>query len=545
MIRSEIFQLIKDAIAKAQQDKELPAFALPKITIEHPENSQFGDYSCNVAMQLAKPVQKNPLEIAEIIKVACEKLDTKDSPFAKIEVAKPGFINFYLSEEYLQNQVIRRILNDRDKYGDSDIGKGKKIHLDFVSANPTGPLHIGNSRGGVMGDVLANVLEKTGCTVWREYIVNNVGNQITVLGHSVLKDEEAEYKGDYIDNLHQKIKGDNPNKVGQQAADMIITTIIEPTLQRLGIKFDEYYSERSLHESGKVEKVFNEFKEKDLLYEKDGALWFRATKYGDDKDRVVKKSNGMVTYFGADIAYHQEKFSRGYDHLINIWGADHHGDVKRVMGAVEALGHKGQLEIILTQMVRVIKDGKELRMSKRKGTAITIDDLIDEVGKDAVRFFFLMYSVDRHMNFDLDLAKEESSKNPVYYVQYAHARIASILNKEDGKNIEDGGVKNSDGSTSFPAADYGLLIHKKELDLVRELNKWPELVADIARNYEVHRLPYYAMELAGRFHSFYRECKVLGEDKDLMLARVMLIIATKKVLKNVLDVIGVGAPEKM
>ncbi|NQV12689.1 MAG: arginine--tRNA ligase [Parcubacteria group bacterium] len=530
MIREKVARLIEDSIKEAQQNDELPSFALPKITIEHPEDSQFGDYSSNVAMQLVKMVKKNPLEIAETIKVACKKLSAKEKLFAKIEVAKPGFINFYLSPEYLQEQVIRKILWQRDKYGNCNQGEGKKINLEFVSANPTGPIHIGNGRGAPLGDTLANIFKRVGYEVEREYIVNNVGNQVRILGHSVLKDDEAEYKGDYIDKLHKEIKGDDPYKVGREATQKIVDKIIKPSMEKLGVHFDTYFPENTLHDNGEVEKTFQELEEKDLIYPEDGALWFRAKNYGDDKDRVVRKSNGDITYFGFDIAYHKDKIARGADRLINVWGADHHGDIKRLMGAMEALGYKGKLEIILTQFVQVVKDGKEFQMSKRKGTYVTVDDLINEVGKDAVRFFFLMYSADRHMTFDLDLAKEESSKNPVYYVQYAHARIASILRKEDNKDN---------------AADYGLLVDPKELDLIRELDKWPELVADIAQNYEVHRLPYYAMELASKFHSFYKECKVLGEDKELTLARLTLIIATKKVLKNVLDTIGVDAPEKM
>lgn len=382
-----------------------------------------------------------------------------------------------------------------------------------------------------MGDTLANIFTKVGYEVEREYIVNNVGNQVKILGHSVLKDDQAEYKGDYIDKLHKEIKDDDPYEVGRQATQKIVDDIIKPSMENLGVHFDTYFPENTLHDNGEVEKVFRKLQKQDVIYKKDDALWFRSTKYGDDKDRVVKKSDGSVTYFGFDIAYHKDKIARGADRLINIWGADHHGDIKRLIGAMEALGYKDKLEILLTQFVQVVKDGKEFQMSKRKGTYVTVDDLIKEVGKDPVRFFFLMYSADRHMTFDLDLAKEESSKNPVYYVQYAHARIASILEKDEENRKED--------------ADYGLLTHEKELDLIRELDKWPELVTDIARNYEVHRLPYYAMELASKFHSFYKECKVLGEDKELTLARLMLIIATKKVLKNVLDTIGVEAPEKM
>ena len=531
MIREEIAKLIEESFSQLELSREMALIlsAFKFVPLEHPEDKKFGDYSTNIAMQHSFH-RMSPMKAAELIKDKCVELSKGKNLFTKIEVVKPGFINFYLSQSYLQNQL-SEILQAGDKYGSSEIGRGKKINLEFVSANPTGPIHLGNGRGAPMGDTLANIFTKVGYEVEREYIVNNVGNQVKILGHSVLKDDQAEYKGDYIDKLHKEIKDDDPYEVGRQATQKIVDDIIKPSMENLGVHFDTYFPENTLHDNGEVEKVFRKLQKQDVIYKKDDALWFRSTKYGDDKDRVVKKSDGSVTYFGFDIAYHKDKIARGADRLINIWGADHHGDIKRLIGAMEALGYKDKLEILLTQFVQVVKDGKEFQMSKRKGTYVTVDDLIKEVGKDPVRFFFLMYSADRHMTFDLDLAKEESSKNPVYYVQYAHARIASILEKDEENRKED--------------ADYGLLTHEKELDLIRELDKWPELVTDIARNYEVHRLPYYAMELASKFHSFYKECKVLGEDKELTLARLMLIIATKKVLKNVLDTIGVEAPEKM
>ncbi|MFH2104680.1 MAG: arginine--tRNA ligase [Parcubacteria group bacterium] len=529
MIREEIGKLIDESFDQLGSSKEmalvLSAFKFGPI--EHPKDKKFGDYSTHIAMQHTPKM--SPTKVAELIKDKCVELSKDKNIFAKIEVAESGFINFYLSEKYLQEQI-SEITQVGKKYGDVDIGKGEKINLEFVSANPTGPIHVGNGRWAPIGDTLANIFQRAGYGVEREYLVNDAGNQIKVLGHSVLKDDQAEYKGGYVDKLHEEIKGDDPYEVGLEAAQKIVTESIKPSMERLGVYYDTYFSEKSLHDNGEVEKTLKEFQAKDLVYEKDGAFWFRATNYGDDKDRVVRKSNGDITYFGFDVAYHKNKFARGADRLINIWGADHHGDVARVKGAVEALGHKGKLEIILAQLVQVMKNGKGFRMSKRKDNFITVDDLVDEVGKDAVRFFYLMYSVDRHMTFDLDLAKEESSKNPVYYVQYAHARIASILLKANA---------NTD------SADQSLLIDPKELDLIRELIKWPELVTDIAKNYEVHRLPHYAMELAAKFHSFYKACKVLGEDEKLSMARLQLVKATQVVLKNVLDVIGVEAPEKM
>ncbi len=528
MINKEIKELIKKAIKSAQENKDLPYFDIPEIKLEHPENSEFGDYSSNIAMQIAKVVKKNPFEITEIIKNNIEENEN----IKKVEAVKPGFINFYLSNKYFQDKI-EKIIKEKENFGNCNLGEKKKVMVEFVSANPTGPVHLGNGRGGPYGDVLANVLEKANYDVSREYYVNNYGNQIKVLGHSVLKDEEAQYRGDYIDNLHSKIKGNDPFGVGQEAANEIVENIIKPSMEKLGIKFDNYFYEKSLHEEGKIEKRFEELKKKDLIYEKEGALWFRAIKFGDEKDRVIRKSTGEITYFGGDIAYHKDKFERGFDRVIDIWGADHHGDVARVMGAMKALGYEGKLEIILTQFVRVIKDGQEFKMSKRAGTYVTIDDLLNEVGKDAVRFFFLMHSHNTHMDFDLDLAKEKSSKNPVFYVQYAHARICSIFRKA--------GIRESD----IEKADLSLLKEVAEIDLIRELNILPELVLDVAQSYEVHKLTTYAKSLADKFHKFYEKCKVIGEDEELQKARLTLLLASKIVLKNTLDILGIEAPEKM
>lgn len=530
MISNEIKKIIKNSIKKTQKNNDLPSFIILEIHLEHPENNQFGDYSSNVAMQVARKAKKSPLEIAEIIKSNIEK----NKNIEKIEVVEPGFINFYLSNEYFQSKV-EDIIDLKDKFGELNLGKKEKVMVEFVSANPTGPVHLGNGRGGPFGDTLASVLKKAGYDVFREYYVNNYGNQIKILGHSVLKDEEAQYRGDYIDELYKKIKDDDVFEVGQKAAQEIVDNIIKPSMEKLGIKFDNYFYEKELHTSKKIGARFAELKEKDLIYEKDGALWFRATKYGDEKDRVVKKSTGEITYFGGDIAYHNDKFARGFDRAIDIWGADHHGDVKRVMGAMKALGYEGRLEIILTQFVRVLKDGKEYKMSKRAGTYITVDDLLDEVGKDAVRFFFLMHSHNTHMDFDLDLAREQSSKNPVFYVQYAHARICSIFKKA---KIKESGLEKE-------KINFALLKKEAEIDLMRELNMLPELIADVSQNYEVHRLTTYAESLADKLHKFYEKCQVLNENEELKRARLALLLACKIVLKNTLDILGIDSPKKM
>jgi arginyl-tRNA synthetase len=501
-----------------------------EIEINYPPE-EFGDYSTNLALKVAKKVGKNPREIAELIKNELEKVDVDEKNFSKIEVAGAGFLNFELSAE-ARGSEIEKINIAGAHYGDSILGKNKKVHLDFVSANPTGPIHLGNGRGGPLGDVLASVLIKTGFSVWREYYVNDFGNQIKVLGHSILKDAEAQYKGEYIDKLAKKNQETDPFLVGQKATKTILGEMIRPAMESLGIMFDGYFCESTLHESGEVEKAFEELKAKDLLYEKEGALWFRAEKFGDEKDRVVKKTTGEVTYFGGDIAYHLNKLqTRKFDLAIDIWGADHHGDVARVAGAMEALGYAGKVKILLTQNLTVLKNGEEFKMSKRKGQYVCLEDLIDEVGSDAVRFIFLAYSANSPMIFDIDLAREKSNKNPVYYVQYAHARLCGILRKTE----KEASVK----------ANFSLLTNEKEIELARHLMHFPDLIMEISQNYEVHRLTHYAIKLADKFHSFYHACRILDEEKSLAGARRELASATKVVLGETLRLAGVSAPEKM
>jgi arginyl-tRNA synthetase len=498
-----------------------------------------GDYSCNVAMKLAKILGKNSKELGlEMIELLAEY--TRENEYIdKVEIAGAGFLNFYLKDDHFQS-LIDEINRSGSNYGQLDPEKKEKVMVEFVSANPTGPIHLGNGRGAPFGDTLASILEKAGQEVWREYYVNDFGNQIKILGHSVLKDEKAEYKGEYIEKLHKENKLTDAFEVGQWAAGKILKEIIQPSMENLGIKFNEYFSEKKLHKSGQVEAVIKILQEKKLVYEKEGAIWFRAMEFGDEKDRVIRKSTGELTYFGGDIAYHKNKFERGFDRVINVWGADHHGDVKRVLGVVEAIGHKDKLEIILTQMVRVIKDGREYKMSKRQGTYISVDDLIDEVGKDAVRFIFLMYSNNAHINFDIDLAKERSEKNPVYYVQYAHARICSILRKSQTLNSK------FQTNSKSEIQKLKLLVNERELGLLKHLNKFPELIENMAEWREVHHLPAYLIRLADKFHGFYADCQVINEDDLMMtLTRLELVKATKTVLAEGLRLLGVSAPEKM
>jgi arginyl-tRNA synthetase len=552
MIREEIKNIIEKSVKNFQKENVSPAFRIPEIRIEIPENKVNGDYSTNVAMVLAKVVKKNPMETAQSLESAITNQEL--GIFEKIEVVKPGFINFFLSKDYLQKQV-GEILKVKDRYGNLEIGQKQKINVEFISANPTGPLTLGNGRGGFCGDVLANILEKTGYRVTREYYINDAGEQIKKLGHSILGDEEGVYKGDYILDLRKRLKEkicpsgvplsgrkEDVMKLGKKAVDLILKEMIMPTVKKMSIKFDKWFYESELYKSGEVEKSLEFLKKKKLAYEKDGALWFKSTQFGDDKDRVLIKADGEKTYLASDVAYLKNKFKRGFKKLIYIWGADHFGYIGRIKAAAEALGYKKEdIEIIIMQLVKLFEKGKEVRMSKRTGVYVTLDELIDEVGLDVARFFFLTRSPDSHLNFDLDLAKEQSEKNPVYYVQYANARICSILRKLNSK-FE---IRNSKQIPNSKFKNFKLLNHPSELNLIKQLIRFPEIIEDTAKDYQVQRLPQYAVDLATSFHQFYRDCQVLSEDGELRKARLGLVLATKIVLKNTLDLMGISAPEKM
>jgi len=528
MIRQEIKNLIEKSIKELQKKGVFSAFNIPKIRVEQPEIKGRGDYATNIAMAIARESKNSPTETAENLK--SQILSLKSSIFEKIEITNPGFINFFLAKEYLQKQI-EEILKKKDKFGQVDTGKGKKVNVEFISANPTGPLTLGNGRGGFCGDVLTNVLNKAGYKAKREYYINDTGEQVRKLGHSVIGDSEAVYKGEYIDNLRKRIKGDNPNEVGQKAAKIIFEEMIKPSVKRMGINFDVWFSEKELYDKKEVKNVLEWLKEKELAYEKDGALWFKSTKFNDDKDRVLIKADGEKTYLASDAAYLKNKFNRGFDHLIYIWGADHFGYIERVKGMAEALGYKKeQTDFIIMQLVRLFEKDQEVRMSKRTGVYVVLEELIDEVGLDVARFFFLTKSPNTHLNFDLGLAKEHSEKNPVYYVQYAYARICSIFKKTNLKP---------------QISKLELLTHNNELGLVKKLIQLPEIIEDTAKDYQVQRLSQYAVELATIFHQFYHNCQVISEDKKLSQSRLSLVLATKIVLKNTLDLMGISSPEKM
>lgn len=535
-MKKELEKLLQKTVLSLKNEKKWEEFAMPEIVIDFPKDEKFGDYTTNVAMVLGKELKKRPLEIAGEIKDGILK-KIQDGKFYKLEVVAPGYINFYLAPKYLQDKI-KEINKKGKKFGNSDLGKGKKINIEFVSSNPTGPIHLGNARGGPIGDVLGSVFEKAGYLVEREYYVNDFGNQVEVLGHSILKDSEAQYKGDYIEDLAKKAdkKIKDPITIGHWAAGVIVEEFIKPVCEKFGINFNNWFSEKSLHDSGEVDAIIEFLKEKNLAFEKDGALWFKSTDFGDDKDRVLVKSNGKKTYIATDLAYHKNKVERGFDKIINIQGADHYKEADVVKSFLEnILGEKNKFFPILTQFVQVMKDGQEIKMSKRKGIYYALDDLIEEVGRDAARFILASYSPSSHINFDINMAKERSEKNPVYYVQYAHARICSILAKAQNSKIK---VQNFE--------NLSLITNEKELGLIKEMNKFPELVEAISANYEVHKLPHYAIRLADKFHSFYDECRVIDEKSpELSRARLILVNAVRIVLAETLELIGVEAPNKM
>ncbi len=595
MIRTKIQEFIRK-IVKSRWGIDLE---LNQIKIDYPPE-KFGDYSTNVAMFLAEETKSNPMETAgEIAKClgsfchsesgarrisaaprrsfANAQDDTKNYLFENIEVFKPGFINFYLKKSILQSEVAE-IEKQDESYGDLGIGRGQKVQVEFISANPTGPLTLGNGRGGFYGDVLANVLAKAGYKTQRAYYLNNAGYQIKVLGHSILKDEQAQYTGEYIDELRnpEKLKewfkskewpsnfdelkvllgpiNDLPvKKVGQTAALVIFIHWIKPTIEeRMKINFDEWIEELGIRESGLPEKILEILKEKNLIYEKDGAVWFKSTEFGDDKDRVLMTSakdgrEREFTYLLPDAACHYKKFVLDkFDRVIDVWGADHHGYVNRLQAAGKALGawDENKLKIVIMQLVRLMSSGKEVKMSKRAGTYVTLDELLDKIPLDVARFFFLMYSPDSHMNFDLDLAKEQNEKNPVYYVQYAHARICSIFNKYNPSTTLRTRAKNA--KEYAKNANLDLLEHESELGLIKQLIRFHEIIEDVARDYQVHRLPNYALDLVGTFHKFYEDCRVIDEKApELTQARLALVQAVQIVLKNTLGLMGISAPEKM
>jgi arginyl-tRNA synthetase len=551
----KISQSLTGALEKARSEGKINYETIPGFVVEVPREKNHGDFATNIAMVMAKEARKAPRQIAEII---VEGLELKDTHVKRVEIAGAGFINFHLSLEWLHQ--IPPVVSEMDaRYGTTSYGRGRKVQVEFVSANPTGLLHMGNARGAALGDSTANILKAAGYEVSKEYYINDTGNQIENLGKSLesiylqkhginAPFPEEGYHGEDLKDTVDKFIAKYGKKYADTAEDLRRERLIEfaldeklshirEVLESFGVKYDVWFSEQSLHDSGELEKTISELKDRGYIYEKDGALWFESTRFGDEKDEVLVRSNGIPTYFAADIAYHKNKFERGFDWVINVWGADHHGHVNRMKGAMEALGYNpDQLHVIIMQLVRLLRGGEIVRMSKRSGQYITLQELVEEVGADAARYFFVMRSADSHLDFDLDLAKSQSQENPVYYVQYAHARICSILRQAQEGKIQ---LKTAD------KVDYRLLTEEVELDLIRKIVELPEIIAGAAKALEPHRLTKYAHELAGSFHSFYTQCRVLNDDKELEQARLALVNAVRITLRNVLYLIGIKAPERM
>ncbi|MFC1621112.1 arginine--tRNA ligase [Candidatus Omnitrophota bacterium] len=539
---SKIENKIIDIIYKAVR-KVCPGCPEDIVYLEYPKEKKFGDFSANIAMRLTKELKKPPLQIAADI---LKEMDWSKDDIDEVKIEKPGFINFYLSHSSVAEEL-KDILNQRDKFGCSAVGKGKKAQIEFVSANPTGPLTVAHGRQAAIGDSLARIMENCGYKVTREYYLNDEGVQMDILGCSVkarfLENigegsgfPENGYKGDYIyeiaKEMESKVKKDAPESSFADHAYKHIMTTIKKDLDDFGVHFDVWYSQRKLAESGKIKNALTVLKDKGFLYEKDGATWFASTRFNDDKDRVVIKNDGSYTYFAPDIAYHKEKFEKGYEKVINIWGPDHHGYVNRMKAACQALGfNKDSLSILISQLVTLYRDKKPMKMSTREGEFITLRQVIDEVGKDAGRFFFMMRRTDSHLDFDLELAKSRSMDNPVYYIQYAHARISSIGKFSEGAKPD---MKN-----------LHLLDKPEESDLIKNLMRYPKIIQTAANNLEPYILLSYLQELASLFHSYYNSCRVVTDDNNLTGARLALIKAVKTVLFSGLGLLGVNAPEKM
>ncbi|WP_210470281.1 arginine--tRNA ligase [Sporosarcina sp. 6E9] len=549
----QIQQKVKSAIHEAILQAKLTEENIPSIMLETPRNKENGDYATNIAMQLTKIAKKPPRAIAEAI---VEHIDKESGSIESIDIAGPGFINITLKKDYLQ-EVVKTVLDQGASYGRSNSGNGEKIQVEFVSANPTGDLHLGHARGASVGDSLCNVLDFAGYDVEREYYINDAGSQIDNLALSVearyfqALGEEKElpedgYHGQDIIDIAGKLVEDFGDKYKNMPEEERYAFFreyglkyelekLKTDLENFRVPFDNWFSESTLYGSGKIESAMNKLRENGHIFEEDGATWFRSTTFGDDKDRVLIKKDGSFTYITPDIAYHEDKIQRGFEKLINIWGADHHGYIPRMMAAIEALGYgKDKLEVIVAQMVHLYKDGERMMMSKRTGKAVTLRELVEDVGLDAVRYFFVMRSGDTQMDFDLDLAVSESNENPVYYAQYAHARISSILRQS--KELE----------LNPSAEGAALLTAEREIDLLKKIGDFPQVIADAARMRAPHRVATYIQELAAAFHSFYNAEKVLDSaNRELSEARLALITATRTTIANALKLIGVSAPEKM
>ena len=549
-------ELVMRAMGELVADGTFPAEPVPAFNTEIPADSKNGDVSTNAAMVCARPFRNNPRKIAEAI---VSKIDLNGSYFARCEVAGPGFINFFYSTEWYAT-VVATVLEQKEKYGETDLGAGKSVLVEFVSANPTGPMHIGNARGGAIGDCLASVLEKAGYEVAREFYINDAGNQIEKFKTSlevrylqIYKPEtelpEDAYKGqDIIDhaNAFNEIYGDkyvnaDSEERRQALCDFALPKNIQKLHDDLGkyrIQYDKWFNESTLHKDGSVQRVIEQLKASGHTYEKDGALWFKTTEFGDEKDRVLVRENGVPTYLVPDIAYHYNKLAvRKFDKAVDIFGADHHGYIARIKASMTALGvDADRLDIVIMQMVNLVRNGEKYKLSKRSGKAITLSTLLDEIPIDAARFFFNLREPNSHFDFDLDLAVSQTSQNPVYYVQYAHARICSVLKKMNEEGIE---VK------SLDKAALSVLTAPEEQEMIKHLATLPNVINEAAKVYDPAKVTKYVIDLATMYHKFYNNCRIMGEDESVMQARLSLSLAVKQVIKNILDMLKITCPESM
>lgn len=569
-IRESLEAVLYQALRSAVETGALPLEEVPQPTLERPREEGHGDWACTIAMRLAKAAHMNPRQIAQILVDNLPENDVIDS----VEIAGPGFINLTLANAVFQN-VISEVRQQGANYGKSTLPEPCKVDLEYVSANPTGPMHVGHGRWAALGDSIARVMRHAGYDVDEEFYINDQGNQMNVFADSLVvryqqalgldvEMPEASYGGGYVKELAQQIidcDGDkwlsvDPDERRVEFREIGYSAMMEnvkETLEIFGNHFDTWFSERSLFVSGedgktKVDRAFEAMKEKGYIFEQDGATYFRSTAFGDEKDRVLIKTNGELTYFMSDVAYHYDKMQRGYDHLIDIWGADHHGYIPRCQAMMAAWGYPDALEVVLGQLVTLFRDGQQVRMSKRTGEMITFRELIDEVGVDATRYMMLSKSSDQSIDFDIEVAKKKDASNPVYYVQYAHARICSILRKAaQARGIETEGISVDDlvSALAVDGTDLSILTHESELELMRKMSDFTDLVAGAARDRAPFRLTHYAQDLAALFHSFYTNCRVIGEGQEIEQARLALADSARIVLALALGLLGVSAPERM
>jgi len=554
-LEAQIREKLAHAIEKCIENGKLALEAVPEIHLEIPKDHTHGDRATNLCLKLARQLKMAPMKIAEVI---LSEIDQSDPFFDEVSAAPPGFINFRLKSEAIF-AVIERVLSEGDRYGGSTGGGGKKVNVEFVSSNPTGPLTIGHGRQATIGDVLSNALSFCGYDVTREYYYNDAGGQMDMLTRSVharyqqLFDSaypfpDDGYQGEYIKDIAEEVREREGDRyAGKDDTETIehfrsvavprMISTIDDGLREYGVKFDVWSLESALYSDGRVDRAIELLRERGYMYEEDDAVWFKSSEFGDEKDRVVIRSNGEKTYFAGDIAYHMDKHERGFDRAINIWGADHHGYVPRMQAAMKALGYGGDfLECLVHQMVSFVREGREVKMSTRKGRFVTLDELVREVGLAVTRFFFVMRSADSHLVFDLDLAKRESNENPVYYIQYAHARISSIMKHAEEEKID---------VPRLCDADMSLLTEPEEIGLMKQISRFPSVVEATAEKREVHRIPAFILEMVGLFHSYYNKHRVVSEDERVTLARLALVEAIRQVVKNALGLLGIEAPERM